>query len=317
MVSAVMPQQQIGLDAGAIREWAVRLEELGLDEIELYEHVLGADPSHWIAGPPPGFSRAPYTTDDAFHEPLILFSHLAAVTRRIGLATSILVLPQRQTALVAKQCAELDNLSGGRLRLGVGVGWNEPECRALGEDFTTRGARIDEQIEVLRMLWAEPVVTYDGRWHGLDRVGINPRPVRGSIPIWIGGMSRPALRRVARSGDGWATTLSSPDESAATALARLDTALSEVGRARGDIEVSAWMFLYRRTPEQWASDFVGMRELGIDRVSLITLGAGAGPKPHLQLIEQFMSVVGHTGHPAGRSPTPQMTLPGGLTSAEP
>ena len=291
LVSAVMPQQQIGVDAGAIREWAIRLEELGVDEIELYEHVLGADASHWSDAPPLGFSRAPYTTDDAFHEPLILFSHLASVTRRIGLATSIMVLAQRQTALVAKQCAELDNLSEGRLRLGVGVGWNEPECTGMGADFRTRGARLDEQIEVLRSLWANRVVTFEGRWHRLDRVGINPLPTRGVIPIWIGGMSPAAVRRVARYGDGWATTLRSADPLAVQALERLDAALADAGRVREEIGVSAWIRLHGRTHEQWASDFAGMGELGIDRVSLITLGAGAGPLPHLDLVEQFMSVV--------------------------
>lgn len=286
----VLPQQEIGFDAAGLRQWARELELLGCAEVEAFDHVLGADESRWAAGPPPGHERIPYTYRDPFHEPLVLFSHLAAATSRIGFATTVIVLPQRQTALVAKQCAELDRLSDGRFRLGVGLGWNHAEYEALGADFASRGRRLDEQIEMLRALFAEPLVEREGEWHRLDRVGINPLP-RRPLPIWVGGASERAIRRAARLGDGWAINLPGSDPRVEPALARLAEELAAAGRRREEFEVSGWIQLPGRSPAAWREDRERWRELGIDRFALVTRGAGEGPAPHLRLVEGFLSEV--------------------------
>ncbi len=191
----VFPQTEIGADRGAVRAYAQRVEELGFDHLLAYDHVLGADPSAH-----PDWS-GPYTHRDTFHEPFVLFGFLAGICS-LELVTGVIVLPQRQTALVAKQAAEVDLLTGGRLRLGIGIGWNAVEYEALGEDFRTRGRRIEEQIEVLRALWTEPVVNIRGEAHQVTGAGIAPLPLQRPIPIWLGAQSAPA-----RSDGqvGWAT----------------------------------------------------------------------------------------------------------------
>jgi probable F420-dependent oxidoreductase len=195
-LAAVLPSADIGNDTAAVAAWAVAAEDLGYDRIIAYDHVLGAERE----GRPVPFT-GPYDTDDPFREPLTLFAYLAGITRRIGFMSGVMVLPQRQTALVAKQSAEVDLFSGGRLTLGVGIGWNYIEYETLGVEFVARGARLEEQVEVLRLLWSEPVVEYHGRYHVIDRAGIAPRPLR-SIPIWFGGRSPQAIERAARIGDG-------------------------------------------------------------------------------------------------------------------
>jgi probable F420-dependent oxidoreductase len=288
--AVVLPQQEIGFDAAALRGWAVDLEALGCAEIEAFDHVLGAHPSRWTDGPPTGHNQVPYTFRDPFHEPLILFAHLAAATTRIGFATTVLILPQRQTALVAKQCAELARLSDGRLRLGVGLGWNHVEYEALGVEFADRGRRLDEQIEVLRALFGDVLVEREDEWHRLDRVGINPLPAR-PIPIWVGGASDRAIRRAARLGDGWAMNVAPSDPRAARGLARLDEQLAAAGRGRDEVEVSGWIQLAGRSASEWSEDLARWRELGIDRLGLLTRGAGEGPAAHLRLVEDFLSHV--------------------------
>src|SRR5262245_54134555 len=221
------PQNDIGSDPRAIRDFAQALEEAGFDYLSTFEHVSGAHPDRFV-GIDTGFPAPPYVYHDEFHEPFTLFAYLAGLTRRLELVTSVLVLPQRQTVLVAKQAAEVELLSGGRLRLGVGVGWNYAEYESLNEDFQSRGRRVEEQIELLRRLWAEPLVTFKGRWHNLDRVGIAPRPTR-QIPIWLGGGSSDRLlRRVARLADGWMPMLRLAD--APEVLARLRDFMAEAGR---------------------------------------------------------------------------------------
>ena len=201
-LGAVFPQTEIGADPGAVKAFAQAAESLGYDYVLAYDHVLGADTANrpdWRGG---------YRLEHAFHEPFVLFSYLAGVTERIGLATGVVILPQRQTALVAKQAAALDVLSGGRLRLGVGIGWNAVEYEALGQDFHNRGRRYEEQIAVLRLLWTQESVAFQGRWHSVPEAGINPLPVQRPIPIWMGGASGMGdddrvLRRIARLADGW------------------------------------------------------------------------------------------------------------------
>ncbi|MER3404742.1 MAG: hypothetical protein C4289_05905 [Chloroflexota bacterium] len=197
-IGAIFPQTEIGADPVAIRDYAQAVEELGYAHLVAYDHVLGAN----TETPERRGRRWPYTFQHQFHEPLVLFGYLAAITRRIGLVTGILILPQRQTALVAKQAAEVDVLSSGRLRLGVGLGWNEVEYEALGENFHNRGRRIEEQVTVLRALWTQPLVTFHGRWHHITDAGINPLPVQRPIPIWMGGTDERVLRRIARMADG-------------------------------------------------------------------------------------------------------------------
>src|SRR6185436_13789954 len=162
-----------------------------------------------------------------FHEPMVLFGFLAGVTAHLQLTTGILILPQRQTALVAKQAAEIDVLSNGRLRLGVGLGWNHVEYEALGMDFRTRGRRVEEQVEVLRKLWTEPLVTYRGTGHVIDNAGLNPMPVQRPIPIWFGGSAEPALKRAARLGDGWMPAGRQPDDAMKRMIEQLESYLEQ------------------------------------------------------------------------------------------
>ncbi len=194
-VGVVFPQLEIGRDPHLLREYARRAERLGFEHLLAYDHVLGVDPDRedWDGS---------FDHRDPFHEPLVTFAHLAGVTDRLSFVTGVLVLPQRQTALVAKQAAQLALLSEGRLRLGVGVGWNEPEYEALGAEFSTRGRRIEEQIDLCRRLWSDDIVDFDGEFHSVPRAGVNPRPDEPP-PVWIGGAADPVLDRVVRLGDGW------------------------------------------------------------------------------------------------------------------
>ena len=220
----------LGNDPGFLKEYAQTVEGAGFDHLLAAEHVIGGHPDR-LRG------EKVHTYDVVYHEPFVLFGFLGAVTRSLELVTAILVLPQRQTVLVAKQAAELDLLTGGRLRLGVGVGRNWMEYEALNEDFSNRGARVEEQVDVLRRLWSEELVTYEGRWHHLDRMGLNPMPVQRPIPIWmgsfVGAVVEKVVRRIARLADGWFPQMPPGDELAA-ALDRLRGYAIEAGREPGD-----------------------------------------------------------------------------------
>ncbi len=221
-LGVVYPQNETHGDPRGVHDIGLAVERLGFDSILFYDHVVGAEhanrePKLW----------GPYTEDDSFHDPFVAFGYLAAITSRIELATGVLILPQRQTVLAAQQAADADLLSGGRLRLGVGTGWNWVEYDALGVEYARRGARLDEQIELMRTLWAQPLVTFDGAFHQLDRCCINPRPKR-QIPIWVGGFSEAAFRRGGTLGDGF-TFAGDPDDAMA-GLARVDHYLAESGR---------------------------------------------------------------------------------------
>ncbi|MEY2445091.1 MAG: hypothetical protein QOE00_1671 [Ilumatobacteraceae bacterium] len=202
-IGAVFSQADSGTDPDAIRQWAIDAEAAGFEHLMAYDHVLGASTERLGPGPFGSFPDAPYTSEHTFHEIMVLFSHLAALTTRMQFITSVLVLPQRQTAVVAKQVASIDLLSGGRIRLAVGVGWNAAEYEALGVDFADRTALLEEQIDVLRLLWTQPLVDFEGRFHHLSGVGINPLPTH-PLPITIGsGASDAVLKRVVRKADGW------------------------------------------------------------------------------------------------------------------
>ena len=299
-LGAVFPQGEIGPDPVSARDFAQAAEALGYDHLLVYDHVVGVD-----AARHPGW-RGGYDYTDTFYEPLVLFGYLFGVTTRLELATGILILPQRQTALVAKQAATIDYLSGGRLRLGVGVGWNRVEYEALGTSFEDRGQRIEEQIEVLRALWTQPVISYQGRWHAVSYAGINPLPVQRPIPIWIGGATDRVLRRTARVGDGWIVPglASQVDElvpldsahqpSAADAamprdarslIARLQGYVRDEARDPTAVGIEKVVGVARRSREEWARIAVAWREAGATHLSVDTSRAGlATPDDHIRSI---------------------------------
>jgi probable F420-dependent oxidoreductase len=221
-IGVVFPQTELGGDPDAVRAYGEAVEELGFRHLLVYDHVLGADPAAH-----PGWDR-PYDVDTTFHEPFVLFGFLAAITS-LELVTGVIILPQRQTALVAKQAAEVDLLTGGRFRLGVGVGWNAVEYEALGKEFGNRGRRYDEQIGLLRRLWTERSVTHKGEYETVTGAGIAPRPVQRPIPLWFGAESAPAYRRAGRLGDGWFPQVG-PGPELDRARAAVDRAAAEAGR---------------------------------------------------------------------------------------
>jgi probable F420-dependent oxidoreductase len=280
-VGVVFPQTEIGTDPGAIREFAQAVEGMGYTHLLIYDHVVGAHPDR-LAGL--GI-RPPYTYRSPFHEPLVLFGYLAAVTRTLKLATGILILPQRQTVLVAKQAAEVDVLSGGRLRLGVGLGWNPVEYEALGQRFSDRGRRLEEQVALLRRLWTEELVDFTGRYHTVRGAGVNPLPVQRPIPIWMGGSADPALRRIARLADGWIPEVRS-EQDVAAAVGRMRQYLAAAGRDPRQFGIEGRVRLARTPQEDWPRLIQVWRRLGATHLSVDTMGAGlTSPQAHLAVLE--------------------------------
>jgi probable F420-dependent oxidoreductase len=285
-IGAVFPQTEFGDDPLAIKDYAQAAEALGYSHVVAYDHVLGANPDR------PGGWNGPYTHETPFHEPLLLFSFMSAVTTRLGFLTGILILPQRQTALVAKQAAELDVLSKGRLRLGIGVGWNAVEYQALGENFHDRGRRSEEQVQVLRQLWTQPLVTFAGRWHAIPDAGIKPLPVQQPIPVWFGGHAGVVLERAARLGDGWLPNFQSAAD-AAPALEQIEQYLQENGRSRADFGLEARLNYADGGPDLWAARATGWAQAGADFLAVNTMRAGLeGPRQHIQALQTFAGEVG-------------------------
>jgi probable F420-dependent oxidoreductase len=290
----VYPQTELGQDPAAMRDYAQTAEGLGFSHILAYEHVLGVNPER------PGGWLGPYTYQHPFMEPFVLFSFLAGQTHKIGFATGILILPQRQTVLVAKQAACLDVLCGGRLRLGIGLGWNEVEYAALGQEFHNRGKRIEEQVEVMRLLWKNPLVEYEGKWHKLPDAGLNPIPSGRSIPIWFGGHADQVLQRAARLGDGWLPKYRSPAD-ARLALEKLDEYLERAGRAgiRASTSEKAGFGLEARVPygagdpDEWQKLVEGWQSIGASHISFNTMGVGlSSAEEHLRAIQCIAEAVG-------------------------
>ncbi len=288
-IGVVFPHQEIGDDPMVIRDWAQTAEGLGYSHITAYDHVLGAvheDRTPKLMGP--------YTEDDAFHEHMLLFGFLAGCTSKIELTTGILILPQRQTSLVAKQVAEVDILSNGRMRLGVGTGWNFVEYDSLNEDYATRGKRQVEQIEVLRQLWTDPVVDYTGQWHRIDRAGIKPLPKR-PIPIWFGGFTEVAFRRAAKIGDGF--ILGGSQKANLAITQQLRELVKAQGRDEAAFGIEALLNYqagegaWRGEIEAWVdakADYVAMRATG-----LRGMGEGlASPQEHIDALKRYWDVVG-------------------------
>jgi probable F420-dependent oxidoreductase len=287
-IGAVFPQTEFGNDPVAIRDYAQAVEGMGYTHILAYDHVLGADTSvrpNWTG---------PYTSETPFHEVFVLFGFLAGVTEALELVSGVIILPQRQTALVAKQAAEVDVLSGGRMRLGIGVGWNEVEYDGLDKDFSNRGARSEEQIALMRALWTAPAITFAGRWERIDAAGINPLPMQRPIPIWIGGYVEATLRRVGRIGDGWFPGEGKgTDDAMRAAIDRLHRYAIEAGRDPATIGLEPRLNVGRGDPDQWRDYANGWRALGATHLSLNTMNNGfTTPGQHLAALTRAANEFG-------------------------
>jgi probable F420-dependent oxidoreductase len=283
------PQTEIGNDPIAIRDYAQAVEGMGYRYLLAYDHVLGASRTtrpDWTG---------PYNSETPFHEIFVLFAYLAGQTKHLGLVTGVVILPQRQTALVAKQAASLDLLSGGRLRLGVGVGWNEVEYDGLNENFRNRGLRSEEQIELLRALWSEKAITFKGRWHSIENAGINPLPPRRSIPIWIGGYAEETLGRIGRLADGW-TTFRAPDDTMRRAIERVRESATAAGRNPDTIGYESQLTLMRVAEPGWTAFAEDWARLGARYLAINTMGMG------FTSVQQHLDALGHAAEVLGVRP---------------
>lgn len=297
-IGVVLPQTEIGVGPQGLRDYTQAAEELGFKHVLAYDHVLGAN----TAGRTD--RSGPYNHTNMFHEPLVLFGFLAGITTTIEFVTGILIMPQRQTALIAKQAAEVDILSNGRFRLGIGIGWNKVEYDSLGQDFHVRGKRSEEQIALLRALWTNDLVTFDGKWDKIDDAGLNPLPVQRPIPIWFGGMADPVIKRVGELGDGWFPQFSVKDPDwvnqpiqgrgvTPKELVRQMQAHAEAaGRNPSDIGIEGRITLGDRGPADWQAEFKAWRELGATYMSVNTMGSGfASVDAHIDGIRRFKDAV--------------------------
>ena len=289
----IFPQTECGTDVKAIGEFVRDVEAMGFDHLFVADHVLGADPK-FHSHP----SLATYSHEAVVHEALTLMAYLAAITTRLTLATGILILPQRQTALVAKQAAQIDVLSGGRLRLGIGVGWNAVEFEALNETFENRGRRSAEQIAVLRALWTQPVVDFRGEFHRISHAGLNPMPIQRPIPIWFGVGSRdhavppePALKRIARLADGWSPNLT-PDAQGRALVERVHGFAREAGRDPARLTLEGRIRLAGQNPDGWTKQVDAWKSLGATSVIAEPRGAGLKfPQGHLEVLRRFKEAI--------------------------
>lgn len=278
---AMFPTRDIGDDPAKIRDFAQAAEDLGYEAIEVPDHVFGAtERDGWTPR---------YNETDPFHETFTTMAFLAAATTKVTLSSGVLILPQRQTGVVAKQCAEVDILSGGRLRLGVGVGWNHVEYEALGCDWSTRGAKQAEQIEVLRHLWSGELVTFKGRFHDYREVNIVPAPKQRPIPIWLGGSAPAVVKRAARLGDGWMPILAPDDAGKATYEAWLGH-LEAFGRKREDVGMEAWLRFYEDEPQAWAAAADGWRAIGADIAMLYPMWREPDTDKQIETLRRFKDV---------------------------
>jgi probable F420-dependent oxidoreductase len=292
-LGVVFPQTEIGNDPIVIRDYVQTVEGAGFEHLIAYDHVLGAARERF-EGVDVGYRDGPpYTEQHPFHEVFVLFGYLAGLTNRLELMTGVLILPQRQTALVAKQAAAVDLLSGGRLRLGVGIGWNYVEYESLNESFRTRGRRVEEQVRLLRQLWTEPLVSFKGEWHQVDRAGLNPLPVQRPIPIWMGGRAEVVLKRTARLADGWFMPgESNPPAETRALFDRLLGHLEEAGRDLSSFALETRMRVTIGGPADWARRAKEWRGLGVTHLSANTMKAGfESPQQHLDAVLRWKRAV--------------------------
>jgi probable F420-dependent oxidoreductase len=264
-IGVVFPQTELGGDAGAVRAWAQRAGELGFTHVLAYDHVAGADPAVHTGW------DGPYDVHTTFHEPMVLYGYLAAVTS-MELVTGIVILPQRQTVLVAKQAAEVDLLTGGKFRLGVGIGWNRVEYEALGQDFSTRGKRLEEQITLLRRLWTEQSVTFSGTFDRITGAGLAPMPVQRPIPVWVGAQSPRAYRRAGRLADGW-FPLMAPGPQLDAARQIVAEAAAEAGRDQASLGMEGRL-RWQQDQDKLAAAMRQWQDADATHLSVNTMGAG-------------------------------------------
>ncbi len=291
-LGVIFPQNVIGGDPTIVRDFAQTVEGLGYAHIVAYDHVLGINPAAY-----PDW-QGPYTSADLFHDPFTLFSYMAGVTSTIELSPQIVILPQRQAVLVAKQAASLDVLSGGRLRLGVGIGWNKVEYVCLGQNFHDRGKRSEEQIAVMRALWAAPHVVFEGEQHTIPNAGINPLPTR-PLEIWLGGGSDRTYERIGRIGDGWLNIYVSAEQ-AGSALGQIRRSAEQAGRDPAAIGLECWVSMGHGAASSWRREIETWRGLGATHIALNTIHnrghlnaiEGRSPAAHLQAIETYINAVG-------------------------
>ena len=283
-LGVVFPQTEIGSDPGAVRDYAQAAEALGYEHLLVFDHVLGADASkreEW---------NRPYSHVDTFHEPFVLFGYLAGITEKLQMTTGILILPQRQAALVAKQAAAVDVLTGGRLRLGIGVGWNDVEYEALGESFRNRGRRCEEQIELMRALWTQNIVNFEGRYHKVTHAGINPLPVQQPIPVWFGGGADQVVERIGRLGDGWFPQFQ-PDSAGQERIGQMRELATKAGRDPDNIGIEGRLN-YADGADAWNRAAEAWAECGATHLSINTMRAGLpNPDAHIKAIEEFKQAV--------------------------
>lgn len=286
-IGVTLPQLEIGPDPETLLDFATRAEAGGYQHVLAYDHVLGVNPDRegW---------EGPYDFEDQFHEPLTTASFLAGHTTDIEYVTGILILPQRQTALVAKQAAQVDRFADGQLRLGVGIGWNEPEYIALGEDFSTRGQRIEEQVEVLRELWTKELVDFEGEFHEIPDMGLKPRPVQQPIPIWMGGMADAVKHRIARMADGWLPQFQPGDE-AREHLADLEAAAEAADRELDDIGIHGRVYAIPGETDDMIDRVQAWADLGADYLSVNTMYQGLERTDHADHIEGVAGALSETG----------------------
>ena len=287
-IGAIFPQPEIGADPQGIQAYVQAIEEMGYDYLVAYDHVLGVDKSirpDW---------RGVYDSSHMFHEPMVLFGYIAALTKRIGLVSGVIILGQRQTALLAKQAAEVDVLTGGRLRLGVGIGWNAVEYEALGANFQDRGRRSEEQAELLRRLWTEQHVTFEGKWHRVTAAGINPLPVQRPIPLWFGGRAPQLMERIGRIGDGWFPLGMDPTgDDIRESIDLIKASATTAGRDPDAIGIEGSVRLSNGTVSENMGLLDAWRKLGVSHLSFNTMNVGLqGPDAHLESARQFMQAIG-------------------------
>ncbi len=281
---AVLSQGEIGGDVGALREYAQAVQDLGYDFLVASDHVVGADKADY-----PQLERV-FSIDSIQHEPLTLFTFLVGVAPRLGFLTSVVILPQRQTVLAAKQAAELDVLCGGRFRFGVGIGWNPVEFEALGLEFRNRARRFEEQITLMRRLWSERVVTLESRYHTVRAAGINPRPVQQPIPIWIGASAEAAVKRATRIADGYLPLRPLEGGWDAT-MEKVHGWLREAGRDPASFGIEGRLDAGSGTPDDWRKTVEMWRRFGASHLSVGTGGVG-GPEAHIQRLREVRQVMG-------------------------
>ncbi|MGI9615844.1 MAG: LLM class F420-dependent oxidoreductase [Acidimicrobiales bacterium] len=283
-LGAVLPHNEIGTDPAAIKAYLQGVEDLGMTHLLIYDHVMGADPDR------EGGYSGPYDKDTAFHEPFTFFAFAAAVTTSIDLVTTVMILPQRQTVLVAKQAAEVALLSNNRLRLGVGTGWNKVEYQALNEEFTNRGRRQEEQVDLMRTLWTSESFSYDGKYHTVDRASITPRPTE-PVPIWFGGSAPALLERCGRLGDGWMPLGGANDKSAAL-LDQIKEHRLAAGKTMDGFGVQAQAQWGGGNPDRWRSHAERWRDIGATHMAVATHNAGpTDVDGHLARIAEYQAAV--------------------------